>query len=101
MADNPNYFTESGRVIALADHSFTQDGEDECPFDVQVGDRVHFGRYAGKQVTAPDDGKIYLVMFEHEITGVLDAVTTVAHGYEAAREDDVQSYDRDPFADRA
>ena len=98
--DNPNYFTETGRVVALAEHSYTEDGEDARPFDVQVGQRVHFNRYAGKQVTCDDDGVLYLVMVEKEIMAVVDDGVTVFHGYEAPAEADVQSFDRDPFADR-
>lgn len=98
--DNPNYFTETGTVIALAEHSFTEDGEDARPFDVQIGDRVHFNRYAGKQVTCMDDSTLYLVMVEKEIdlTGLVNE--RVLHGYQEARTEEVQSYDRDPFAER-
>ena len=99
-SDNPNYFTETGRVVALAEHSYTEDGEEERPFDVQVGQRVHFNRYAGKQVTCDDDGVLYLVMFEKEIMAVVDEDVTVLHGYEAPADTDVKSFDRDPFADR-
>lgn len=82
-ADNPNYFSETGRVVALAPHSFTDDGEDRRPFDVKVGERVHFGRYAGKQVTCSDDNIRYLVMFEHEINMVIPDDMHILHGYEA------------------
>ena len=100
LADNPNYFTETGVIVALADHSYTEDGEDVRPFDVQLGDRVHFNRYAGKQVTCLDDSTLYLVMVEKEIDLVIDGEHAILHGYQPAAEDEVKSYARDPFADR-
>lgn len=95
--DNPNWFPETGRIVALGRTAYTADGEAEQPFDFAVGDRVHFNRYAGKQVTCPDDRVTYLVMREHEIDMVIDA-ETIFHGYEEPRDADVASYDRDPFA---
>lgn len=103
-SDNPNYFTETGRVVALAPHSFTEDGEDPRPFDVAVGDRVHFNRYAGKQVTCDDDGMLYLVMTEREIAAVVSDDVTILHGYQAPASEEVRHYtDKegrpiDPFA---
>lgn len=100
LSDNPNYFTETGVIVALAEHSYTEDGEDARPFDVQVGDRVHFNRYAGKQVTCMDDSTLYLVMIEKEIDCVIEGAHAILHGYQPAVDDDVKAYDRDPFADR-
>lgn len=98
--DNPNWYPETGRVVALGRTAYTEDGEQEQPFDVAVGDRVHFNRFAGKQVTAPDDGVRYLVMRAHEIDLVLDDGHVVFHGYEAASDHEVRDYgDRDPFAE--
>lgn len=100
--DNPNWFPETGRVVALGRTAFviTPEGEidGERPFDCAVGDRVHFNRYAGKQVTCDDDGVTYLVMREHEIDLVLDETHVVFHGYQPAQDEGIASYDRDPFA---
>jgi co-chaperonin GroES (HSP10) len=98
--DNPNWFPETGRVVALGRTAYSADGEDEQPFDVAVGDRVHFNRYAGKQVTCSDDGVTYLVMRAHEIDLVLDDGHTVFHGYQPATESEILSWDHDPLADR-
>ncbi len=98
-ADNPNYFTETGRVVALAEHSYSDDGEEERPFDVEIGNRVHFNRYAGKQVTCEDDSTLYLVMFEKDITAIVDDGHTVLHGYEAPKDEGVREYKTDPFAE--
>src|SRR3954467_6818983 len=70
-ADNPNWFPETGRVVAIGRTAYTADGEAEQPFDFTVGARVHFGRFAGKQVTCDDDRITYLVMREHEIDMVI------------------------------
>lgn len=97
-ADNPNWFPETGRVVALGRTAYSADGESEQPFNFAVGDRVHFNRYAGKQVTCSDDGVTYLVMREHEIDMVLDAEHEVFHGYQPPQDEGIRAYDRDPFA---
>jgi chaperonin GroES len=39
------------------------------PLDVQVGDRILFGKYSGSDIKL--DGNEYLIMREDEILGVL------------------------------
>lgn len=95
-SDNPNYYPETGVIMALAEHSYSEDGEEDVPFDVKVGDRIHFGRYAGKYVKCSDDGVEYLVMFEKEIVAVIDD-EQILHGYEAPATSEITSHDRDPF----
>lgn len=91
-ADNPNYYTMTGRVVALGRTSYTADGEEEQPFDVQVGERVVFNRYAGKQITCEDDGVRYLVMHEHEILGVADDGTDVKPVYMPPTDADITEF---------
>lgn len=91
VMDNPNWFPETGRIVALGRTAYSADGESEQPFDFTVGERVHFNRFAGKQVTA-DDGVIYLVMREHEIDMVLTDEHTVFHGYAPAMDEGVKGY---------
>lgn len=79
------------------------------PFEVRVGDRVHFGRFAGKQIeltlnwlgpieTTVIDGHLvdvrsgmindkakYLIMREVEVQGIVTDNARVTPGYEAAR----------------
>lgn len=97
-ADNPNWFPETGTIVALGRTAYTEDGEAEQPFDFTVGERVHFNRYAGKQVTCTDDRVTYLVMREHEIDMVITGDHEIFHGYQGPQDAGIASYDRDPFA---
>ena len=46
------------------------------PLDVQVGDRILFGKYSGSDIKL--DGDEYLIMREDEVLGILDAKPEVA-----------------------
>ena len=63
---------QQGEVIAVG-----PGGRDEAgkliPMDVQVGDRVLFGKWSGTEVKI--DGKEYLIMKESDIMGVLVEAT--------------------------
>ena len=61
------------------------------PFDVQVGERVLFNRYAGKQITCEDDRTLYLVMREVDVLGVVTDAHQVLPGYMDAGDAGVQS----------
>ena len=52
---------EDGKVVAL---------------DVQVGDRILFGKYSGSDIKL--DGEEYLIMREDEVLGILDAQPVAA-----------------------
>lgn len=58
-------------------------------FDVAVGDRVLFGRFAGRQIrvepSAAGPAETLLIMREVEVLGVLTTDARVTPGYEAAR----------------
>ena len=40
------------------------------PLDVQVGDRILFGKYSGSDIKM--DGEEYLIMREDEVLGILE-----------------------------
>ena len=46
------------------------------PLDVQVGDRILFGKYSGSEITL--DGQEYLIMREDDVLGILDGVAKLA-----------------------
>jgi chaperonin GroES len=52
---------EDGKIVAL---------------DVQVGDRILFGKYSGSDIKL--DGEEYLIMREDEVLGILDAQPVAA-----------------------
>lgn len=113
LAENPNYFSMTGVVVRLGDGlrddtyrctSCQVEGPrpkmDRCPncsalmvlheagqphaFDVQVGDRVLFNRFAGKQIDL-DEPIRHLMMRESEVLGIVDGDHRILPGYEAAK----------------
>lgn len=59
-----------GEVMAVGNGKILESGETR-PLDVQVGDRVLFGKYSGTEVKL--DGDDFLVMREEDIMGVVEA----------------------------
>ena len=59
-----------GEVVAIGKGKRLETG-DISPPDVQVGDRVLFGKYSGTEVKI--DGKDFVVMREDDIMGVIEA----------------------------
>ncbi|MBQ0755675.1 MAG: co-chaperone GroES [Amphritea sp.] len=66
-AEKPN----QGEVLAIGTGRITSTGEVQ-PLDVQVGDTVLFGQYAGSN-TVKVDGEELLIMNESDIYGVLES----------------------------
>ncbi|MEK9662272.1 MAG: co-chaperone GroES, partial [Alphaproteobacteria bacterium] len=60
---------QQGEVVAVGPGARNEAGE-LLPLDVQVGDRVLFGKYAGTEVTI--EGGEYSIMKESDIFGVLE-----------------------------
>jgi len=48
----------------------TAKGTEEVPMDVNPGDRVMYGKYAGSEVEL--EGKTYLMVRQDDIIGILD-----------------------------
>ncbi|MFQ3582736.1 MAG: co-chaperone GroES [Chloracidobacterium sp.] len=61
---------QEGEVIAVGSGKLREDGS-RTPLDVQVGDRVLFGKYSGSEVKI--DGEEFLIMREDEILGILES----------------------------
>jgi chaperonin GroES len=57
-------------VIAVGSGRVTDEGK-HIPMDVNVGDRVLVGKYAGTEITL--DGTEYLIVREDEILGVIES----------------------------
>ncbi|QUV84136.1 MULTISPECIES: co-chaperone GroES [Chloracidobacterium] len=60
---------QEGEVIAVGSGKLREDGS-RTPLDVQVGDRVLFGKYSGSEVKI--DGEEFLIMREDEILGIIE-----------------------------
>ncbi len=60
---------QEGEVVAVGKGKRLEDGK-VVALDVQVGDRILFGKYSGSEIKI--DGQEYLIMREDEVLGVLD-----------------------------
>ncbi len=63
---------EQGEVVAVGSGRLLQDGTVR-PLQVQTGERVLFGKYAGQTVKI--DGEEFLVMREEDVLGVIDTTS--------------------------
>ncbi len=59
---------QQGEVVAVGKGKRLEDGK-LVPLDVQVGDRILFGKYSGSDIRL--DGNEFLIMREDEVLGVL------------------------------
>jgi chaperonin GroES len=66
---------QQGEVVAAGKGKRLEDGK-LVPLDVQVGDRILFGKYSGSDIKI--DGDEYLIMREDEVLGVLEAAPKAA-----------------------
>jgi chaperonin GroES len=63
---------QEGEVVAVGNGKLLENGE-RVPLDVNEGDRVLFGKYAGTEIKLDDEE--VLILREDEILAVLDAAT--------------------------
>ena len=59
---------QQGEIVAVGTGRLN-DKNERVPLDVNVGDRVLFGKYSGTEVKL--DGEEYLMMREEDILGIL------------------------------
>ena len=63
---------QEGEVVAVGKGKRLEDGK-VVALDVQVGDRILFGKYSGQEIKL--DGEEYLIMREDEVLAVIDSGT--------------------------
>jgi len=68
IPDSAKEKPQQGEVVAIGKGKRGEDGK-LFALDVQVGDRILFGKYSGSDIKL--DGNEYLIMREDEILGVL------------------------------
>ena len=68
IPDSAKEKPQQGEVVAIGKGKRDDSGKVN-PLDVQVGDRILFGKYSGSDIKL--DGTEYLIMREDEILGVL------------------------------
>jgi len=75
IPDSAKEKPQEGQVVAVGKGKRGDDGKLIAP-DVQVGDRILFGKYSGSDIKL--DGNEYLIMREDEVLGVLENGTSKA-----------------------
>jgi chaperonin GroES len=75
IPDSAKEKPQEGEVIAVGKGKRLEDGR-VVPLDVQVGDRILLGKYAGNEIKL--DGKEFLILREDEVFGVLKSPTKLA-----------------------
>src|SRR3984893_16906471 len=69
IPDSAKEKPQEGEVAAIGKGKRLEDGK-LVPLDVQVGDRILFGKYSGSDIKI--DGEEYMIMREDEVLGILD-----------------------------
>src|ERR1700732_3061328 len=75
IPDSAKEKPQEGEVVAVGKGKRLEDGK-LVALDVQVGDRILFGKYSGSDIKL--DGEEYMIMREDEILGILEAQPKVA-----------------------
>jgi chaperonin GroES len=69
IPDSAKEKPQEGEVVAIGKGKRLENGT-LVALDVQVGDRILFGKYSGSDIKL--DGEEYMIMREDEILGILD-----------------------------
>ncbi len=72
IPDSAKEKPQQGEVIAVGQGKRLEDGK-LVALDVEAGDRILFGKYAGSETTM--DGADYIIMREEDVLGVLNGPT--------------------------
>ncbi len=75
IPDSAKEKPQEGEVVAVGKGKRLEDGK-VVTLDVQVGDRILFGKYSGSEIKI--DGQELMIMREDEVLGVLDGASNQA-----------------------
>ncbi len=75
IPDSAKEKPQEGEVVAVGKGKRLEDGK-VVPLDVQVGDRILFGKYSGSEIKLDNDE--YLMMREDEVLGILEGAAKSA-----------------------
>jgi chaperonin GroES len=76
IPDSAKEKPQEGEVVAVGKGKRNEKDGTLIPLDVQVGDRILFGKYSGSDIKL--EGDEYMIMREDEVLGVLDAAPKAA-----------------------
>ncbi len=75
IPDSAKEKPQEGEVVAVGKGKRLEDGK-LVALDVQVGDRILFGKYSGSDIKL--DNQEYLIMREDEVLGIMEAAPKAA-----------------------
>ena len=75
IPDSAKEKPQEGEVVATGKGKRLEDGK-VVALDVQVGDRILFGKYSGSEIKL--DGNEFLIMREDEVLGILSGAGKTA-----------------------
>jgi chaperonin GroES len=75
IPDSAKEKPQEGEVVAIGKGKRLEDGK-LVPLDVQVGDRILFGKYSGSDIKL--DNEELLIMREDEVLGILEGTAKKA-----------------------
>ena len=76
IPDSAKEKPQEGEVMAIGKGKRLEDGK-MVALDVQVGDRILFGKYSGNEVKL--DGVEYIIMREDDVLGILESGAKAAN----------------------
>jgi len=76
IPDSAKEKPQEGEVVSVGKGKRQEKDGNIVPLDVQVGDRILFGKYSGSDIKL--DGEEYLIMREDDVLGVLEGKPQVA-----------------------
>ncbi|HEY0100285.1 MAG TPA: co-chaperone GroES [Pyrinomonadaceae bacterium] len=82
IPDSAKEKPQEGEVIAVGEGKYKDDGTRQT-LDVQVGDRVLFGKYSGSEIKL--DGDEFLIMREDDILGIIARAGAQAGGKKGSK----------------
>ena len=70
LPDTAKEKPQKGKVLAVGDGKWDEDGEKRIPLDVAEGDEVLYSKYGGTEITV--DGEDLLVLRESDVLAKVD-----------------------------
>jgi chaperonin GroES len=71
LPDTAKEKPQKGKVLAVGDGKYDEDGEKRSPLDVAVGDEVLYSKYGGTEIKV--DGEDLLVLRESDVLAKVES----------------------------
>ncbi|MBX5439942.1 MAG: co-chaperone GroES [Solirubrobacteraceae bacterium] len=71
LPDTAKEKPQKGKVLAVGDGKYDEDGEKRIPLDVAVGDEILYSKYGGTEIKV--DGEDLLVLRESDVLAKIES----------------------------